>query len=165
MFGGARFYLKLRSPKILTIFTHFLNWSRFLFMLRAPFHSTWRKIYENVSFGFCPKNTPHKRPRPYPLPPPPPPPQTSSWQANMSTENASSLQLHNSWGILRIPRQIWFETDSALVNDQINSRNKILSLWKLTGNVTSTSCESVMPATIPQFRRCCSENLFFFFAS
>lgn len=129
-------------------------------MLRAPFHRTWRKIYENALVCFCPKIP---RTSVHCLTPfPPPPPQTSSWQTNMSTENASSLQLHNSWGILHISRQIWFETDSALVNDQINSRNKILSLWKLTGNVTSTSCESVMPATIPAVPPLLLRELIFF---
>ena len=38
--------------------------------------------------------------------PHPPPPQTSSWRVNMSTENVSSLQLHNSWDILHISRDI-----------------------------------------------------------
>ena len=122
-------------------------------MLRAPFHRTWRKIYENALVCFCPKipRTSVHCLTPFPTSTPPPPPRAKrpvdKWICRR--ENVYSLQLHNSWGILHISRYIWFETDSALNNDLINSEIKILSLWKLPGNVTSTSCESVMPATIP----------------
>ena len=70
-------------------------------MLRAPFHRTWRKIYENALVCFCFIHclTPFPTHRPHPPPPP-------------------------SWGIHHISRYIWFETDSALNNDLINSRNK-----------------------------------------
>ena len=101
-------------------------------MLRAPFHRTRRKIYENALVCFCPKiaRTSLHCLTPFPTPPPPPPPPSpprakrpvDKWICRR--ENVYSLQLHNSWGILHISRYIWFETDSALNNDLINSRNK-----------------------------------------
>lgn len=95
-------------------------------MLRAQFQRKWRKTYETVSV--CLK-IPRTSPLPYPLPPTPPPPPppkrpVDKWMCRRKMYLHSSLQLHNSWGVLHISRHIWLETDSALDNDLINSRNK-----------------------------------------